>query len=183
MSVCLVALMLAVFSSTGWSAETAPGSPRWRVYFSPKGGCTEAIVDALNKSTSSVLVQAFMFTSAPIARALVEARRRGVKVEVVLDKSHLADKYSSATFLHNNLIPCYIDAMHTNAHNKVMIIDRKTVITGSFNFTKSAEENNAENLLVITDAALAAQYAQNWHLHRRHSARYKGLVSDSAHPR
>jgi phosphatidylserine/phosphatidylglycerophosphate/cardiolipin synthase-like enzyme len=48
------------------------------------------------------------------------------------------------------------------AHNKVMVIDSRTVITGSFNFTKAAEESNAENLLVIDDAELAKKYTQNW---------------------
>jgi phosphatidylserine/phosphatidylglycerophosphate/cardiolipin synthase-like enzyme len=59
------------------------------------------------------------------------------------------------------------------AHNKVMILDGQTVITGSFNFTKSAEESNAENLLVIRDAAIAGQYAANWHAHAQHSEPYQ----------
>ena len=66
------------------------------------------------------------FTSAPIARALVDAHRRGVKVQVVLDKSQRTEKYSSATFVYNSGIPCFIDAAHSIAHNKVMIIDSLT---------------------------------------------------------
>jgi phosphatidylserine/phosphatidylglycerophosphate/cardiolipin synthase-like enzyme len=54
-----------------------------------------------------------------------------------------------------------------------LVIDGLTVLTGSFNFTKAAEENNAENLLVIQDAALAAKYAQNWQTHLTHSEPYK----------
>jgi len=57
-----------------------------QVYFSPRGGCTEAVVENLNKATNSVLVQAYSFTSTPIARALVNAHQRGVKVEVILDR-------------------------------------------------------------------------------------------------
>jgi phosphatidylserine/phosphatidylglycerophosphate/cardiolipin synthase-like enzyme len=91
------------------------------------------------------LVQAYSFTSAPIAKALLNAHKRGVKVEVILDRSQKTQKYSSATFLYNVGIPVKIDAQHTIAHNKVMIIDGETVITGSFNFTKPADENNAEN--------------------------------------
>ena len=67
-----------------------------------------------------------------------------------------------------------IDAQHAIAHNKVMIIDGETVITGSFNFTKAAEENNAENLLVIRDKKLADQYTKNWQEHERHSKVYVG---------
>ena len=67
-----------------------------------------------------------------------------------------------------------IDAQHAIAHNKVMIIDGGTVITGSFNFTKAAEENNAENLLVIRDRKLAERYIENWQEHERHSEVYTG---------
>ena len=55
-----------------------------------------------------------------------------------------------------------------------MIIDGETVLTGSFNFTKAAQEKNAENLLIIRDKALAAQYTQNWDAHRAHSQLYVG---------
>jgi phosphatidylserine/phosphatidylglycerophosphate/cardiolipin synthase-like enzyme len=91
-----------------------------------------------------------------------------------LDKSQRTEKYSSATFLFNNGIPVKIDAKHTIAHNKVMIIDGETVITGSFNFTKAAEEKNAENLLVIRDRKLAERYTKNWQEHERHSEVYVG---------
>lgn len=63
--------------------------------------------------------------------------------------------------------------MHGLAHNKIMVIDRAVVITGSFNFTKAAEEVNAENLLVIRDSGLAAKYAANWQEHFRHSVTYE----------
>ena len=153
---------------------TQERSPQWEVFFSPHGRCTDAIVKELNKAKSTVLVQAYSFTSAPIAKALLNAHKRGVKVEVILDKSQRTDQYSSATFLYNSGIPVRIDAVHVIAHNKIMIIDRETVITGSFNFTKAAEEKNAENLLVIHDKKLAERYARNWKEHERHSEVYVG---------
>jgi phosphatidylserine/phosphatidylglycerophosphate/cardiolipin synthase-like enzyme len=67
-----------------------------------------------------------------------------------------------------------IDGKHPIAHNKIMVIDGQTVITGSFNFTKAAEEGNAENLLVIRDATLAAKYTENWNVHSAHSDPYAG---------
>ena len=144
------------------------------VYFSPHGGGTEAIIKELNKANSTILVQAYTFTSAPIANALLNAHKRGVKVEVILDKSQRTQKYSSATFLSNQGIPVKVDAQHAIAHNKVMIIDGETVITGSFNFTKATEENNAENLLVIRDKKLAERYTKNWAEHAEHSEVYGG---------
>jgi len=108
--------------------------------------------------------------SAPIAHALLKAHRRGIRVEVILDKSQKSQRYSSFTFLTNTSIPTYIDAEHAIAHNKIILIDRSVVITGSFNFTKAAEEKNAENLLIIRSTELAKPYLDNWQYHRKHSS-------------
>lgn len=105
----------------------------------------------LGQTKTSVLVQAYSFTSAPIAKALLDAHKRGVKVQVILDKSQRKEKYTEATLLSNQGIRVKIDAAHQIAHNKIIIIDGETVITGSLNFTKAAEGKNAENLLVIHD--------------------------------
>jgi len=148
-------------------------STTWQVYFSPDGGCTQAIVDELNGARQTVRVQAYSFTSAPIAKALVAAGKRGVRVEAILDRSNNTAKYSAATFLLHADITTYIDAEHAIAHNKVMVIDDQIVITGSFNFTKAAEERNAENLLILHDSALAARYTANWKAHLSHSDVYQ----------
>lgn len=149
-----------------------PQTPPWTLCFSPRGGCTQLIVDTLSSAQSTVLVQAYSFTSEPIAQALVEVHTRGVDVEVILDKSQRTEDNTRAKLLMDAGIPVRIDAAHAIAHNKVMIIDQDTVITGSFNFTKGAEERNAENLLVIHDKTLAAKYDANWHLHEAHSQPY-----------
>ena len=145
-----------------------------QVYFSPRGGCTEAIVNELNNAKSEILIQAYSFTSTPIAKALLNAHKRRVNVEAILDKSQRKERYTSATFISNAGIPTYIDDRHAIAHNKVIIIDRETVITGSFNFTKAAEEKNAENLLIIKDKELAKAYMENWYKHKEHSEKYEG---------
>src|SRR5919108_6471008 len=82
------------------AAETF-SSARVTVYFSPNGGATEAVVRELNAAHTQVLIQAYAFTSVPIAKALVEAHKRGVTILAVLDKSNETDKYSAATFLAN----------------------------------------------------------------------------------
>ncbi len=153
--------------------ERPPGTPSIEVYFSPKGGCTDKIVAELGAAQSRVLVQAYSFTSAPIAEALLQAVRRGVQAQVILDKSQESEKYSSADFLIHAGIPTRVDPVHEIAHNKIMIIDDRTVITGSFNFTRAAEEHNAENLLVIRDPQLAEQYTANWYRHADHSVPYR----------
>lgn len=122
------------------------------MYFSPSGGATDAVVRELNAATTQVLVQAYAFTSAPIAKALVDAHKRGVNVLAVLDTSNKTGKYSAATFLVNAGIQTLIDDQHAIAHSQVMVIDSATVIERSFNFTKAAEAKNAENLNVIKEA-------------------------------
>ena len=131
-------------------------------------------MENLNRATNSVLVQAYSFTSAPIAKGLVDAKKRGVKVQVILDKSQRTEKYSSADFVAHAGIPTFIDAKHNIAHNKIMVIDGKTILTGSFNFSKAAETSNAENLLVIQDVSLAKKYTTNWKDHQQHSEAYSG---------
>lgn len=142
------------------------------VYFSPNGGATEACVATLNAAKKTIHVQAYSFTSAPIAKALVDAHKRGVSVQVILDKSQRTANYSSADFLARAGVAVSIDAKHAIAHNKIMIVDGATVITGSFNFSKAAEESNAENLIVIEGAELAGRYLENWNEHRAHADGY-----------
>jgi phosphatidylserine/phosphatidylglycerophosphate/cardiolipin synthase-like enzyme len=181
LAIFILAFLLGHYSNPNRAPEeqiqrpaSNPGTvkPAWEIYFSPDGGCTEAIVSALEEAQKSVRVQAYSFTSSPIAAALVEAQKRGAAVQVILDKSNETERYSAADFLLHAEVPTYIDAAHAIAHNKVMIIDGETVITGSFNFTKSAESRNAENLLMLHDAALAKHYADNWQAHREHSEAY-----------
>jgi len=175
-------VLLAVAGGVGYrlgQQQALPAMPSaplplgtWTVRFSPEGGCTELAVETINRAQRSIYVQAYSFTSAPIAQALIEAKRRGVHVEAILDKSQRTEQYSEADFLAHAGVPVSIDAAHSIAHNKVMILDDDTVITGSFNFTKAAEEHNAENLLVLHDRALAARYRANWDAHRAHAVAY-----------
>jgi len=136
--------------------------PQIQLCFTPGQNCTELIVETIDSAKKSILVQAYSFTSAPIAKALVDAHKRGIDVKVILDKSQRKERYTSATMLKNYHIPVWIDYKPAIAHNKIMIIDGETVITGSFNFTKAAQFRNAENLLVIKDRDIAKRYAENW---------------------
>jgi phosphatidylserine/phosphatidylglycerophosphate/cardiolipin synthase-like enzyme len=174
-SFLILVVIIALMSISPAHAEQFRATGTIDAYFSPHGGCTEAIVKELYHAKTEILVQAYSFTSKPIARAIVDARKRGIDIEVILDKSQRSQKYSSADFVAHAGIPTYIDSAHAIAHNKIMIIDRSILITGSFNFTKSAEENNAENLLIIRgNKPLVDRYIQNFNEHEGHSARYEG---------
>ena len=95
-------------------------------------------------------------------------------MEIILDKSNKSKKYSAGDFTAHMGVTTYIDSKHAIAHNKIMIIDKEIVITGSFNFTKAAEEKNAENLLIIRNNKLAEIFIDNWNKHKNHSDIYLG---------
>ncbi len=130
--------------------------------FTPGGACTQLIVDTINSAQQNIDVQAYGFSSEPIINALVKAEAKGVKVRVILDKSNLSARSSGIEALKQAGIPMSIDYKVKIAHNKVMILDNQTLITGSFNFTSSAQTRNAENVLVIHNPQLAGQYEQNF---------------------
>jgi len=139
------------------------------VWFSPKGGCQEAIVKEIKAARKEILVQAYSFTADPLTFGLIEAKKRGLHVEILLDKSNEVERYSDLhIFLENGLAP-HIDGSHAIAHNKIILIDQKTLITGSYNFTNQAEEQNAENLLIIKNHPdLIKLYRANFMTHKAH---------------
>lgn len=130
--------------------------------FTPPSGCAAVIVRAISKAKESIYVQAYGMTSPTIVEALIKAQASGVKVRVLLDKSNLKDKWSKMGALLEADIDVGIDRVSGIAHNKLMILDEKIVITGSFNFTRSANSRNAENVIIIDDSVVAKQYLQNW---------------------
>jgi phosphatidylserine/phosphatidylglycerophosphate/cardiolipin synthase-like enzyme len=144
--------------------------PSVGVHFSPKGGCTEAVVRELQGARHEALVLAYSFTSKAIAQALVDAKLRGVHVDIVLDHSNEKEEYSDLHFfLEQGLVPL-VDTHHAIAHNKVMIIDSRTILTGSFNFTNQAENENAENLLIIKGhPELVSSYRKDFAVHKAHA--------------
>jgi phosphatidylserine/phosphatidylglycerophosphate/cardiolipin synthase-like enzyme len=108
------------------------------VCFTPGGNCTNLIGQTLGEATSSLLVQAYGFTSAPIAKARAGAHTRGVRVEVILDQRHRTDQYAAADVLANQGVSTTIDATHAISQHKVMVINDETVITGSFKCATSS---------------------------------------------
>ncbi|KJW04298.1 archaeal transcriptional regulator TrmB family protein [Orientia tsutsugamushi str. UT144] len=133
------------------------------ICFTPSSsGCTTVITRAIASANSSIYIQAYGFTSASIADEIVKAKKRGVTVSVILDKSNLSSKHSKMKLLKQSDINVRIDTVPGIAHNKVMIIDDNTVITGSFNFTEAADKSNAENVVIIQNSDVAKTYLDNW---------------------
>jgi len=133
-----------------------------QVYFSPLGGCQQAVVESINKAASEIDVAIYIFTNPDIAEALVAAKVRGVKVRVLLDGDNVDMNYSKAESLVDNGIPVRHETGTGLMHNKFAVVDDSIVLTGSFNWTRAAESANDENLLKITSPDLAAQYAEEF---------------------
>ncbi|QOD38811.1 phospholipase D family protein [Candidatus Wolbachia massiliensis] len=131
------------------------------------------MISEINQSEESILVQEYAFTLATVAKALINAKERGVDVKVILDKSQLHSKYSVINELFASGIPVWIDDKPKIAHNKIIIIDNQKVITGSFNLSKTAEKGNAENLLIVKGyPELVQQYVKNWEARKLQSYEY-----------
>ncbi len=157
--------------------------PSVSVHFSPKGGCTEAVVREIQGARREVLVLAYSFTSKPISQALVDAKLRGVHVEIVLDHSNEKEEYSDLHFFLEQGLAPLIDPHHAIAHNKVMVLDGRTILTGSFNFTHQAEAENAENLLVVKGhPELVSAYRKDFAAHKAHARQPDAKAVKAAAP-
>ncbi len=180
-----LALLVALASATGFAREgaVAPGTVpvvagTVQVLFSPWDDIEGAIVGALRGARREVLVHSFSFTSRPLARALIEARARGVDVRVTADAAE-SDRTDNSRIpdLAAAGIPVFLEERYQSAHNKVMIIDAAlaggTVITGSYNWTYAAQRRNAENVIIITGQnAISARYRMNWERQRADARPY-----------
>src|SRR5262245_61499279 len=151
-------------------AHKAGYLPEIAAHFSPKGGCHDAIVRELKAARREILVQAYSFTADPLTFALVNAKKQGITVDIVIDKSNEIERYSDLHILLEQGMEVKVDHDHAIAHNKIIIIDKTTLITGSFNFTNQAEHENAENLLIIKGhPELISRYRENFFHHRDHA--------------
>jgi phosphatidylserine/phosphatidylglycerophosphate/cardiolipin synthase-like enzyme len=166
--VLLVGLLL-IQVVPSWAYDLTLKDTKAEVYFSPRGGATEAIVKHLGQAKQTVYVLAYSFTSPAITQALIDAQARGAEVVVILDKSQSRGQGAAGSILRDAGVKVYIDSAHAIAHNKVMLIDGRTLVTGSFNFTKAAEDRNAENLIVLDSPEAVDLYMEEFRRHQGHS--------------
>ena len=137
-------------------------SPKIDLCFTPPSNCANLITNVINQAKNTIHMQAYGLTHPEIINSLIKANERGVKVRILLDRSNLTQKYSKIEELKQTGIEVGIDRVSGIAHNKIIIADLYTVVTGSFNFTVSAAKRNVENVLIIQDSNIAHSYLQNW---------------------
>lgn len=131
---------------------------RLEVYFSPDDDPLLGILKALGEAREQVLVMAYTLTSDEIAALLLEKSQEGLDVRVVMEADQVRSTGNDFTRLQEAGVDALLDGNPYNMHHKVIIIDGEIVITGSYNFTRSAEERNDENLIIIRDEELAQEY-------------------------
>lgn len=159
----LLIAYLACLPAYGMAPQAGAGTKCHAIEacFTPEEDCLPKIVDAIHQAEKSILVMAYYITQPPIIDALIDAHHAGLRVEVVMDKSQLKSRWSGLNKMKEAGIPCFIDKKPRIQHNKLMIIDGKVLLTGSYNWSKSAEKRNAENILFVQDdPALMERYNQ-----------------------
>jgi phospholipase D len=159
-AIFIFGLLLGATLGVVYGRYTAPHvqapAPAYDVYFSPKGGCADTVLYWIGRANQSIHVLMFIFSFDSIADALISAHKRGVEVKVLLDKSQ---SYSPFAVLKAAGIEVRNDTNWEGImHNKIAIIDYRIVLTGSFNWTTTAENNNNENLIVIRSVDVATRY-------------------------
>jgi phosphatidylserine/phosphatidylglycerophosphate/cardiolipin synthase-like enzyme len=148
----------------------------------PKDKCFGRIIQLIDAAKETIYVQAYQLTAQPIAAALQRAHARGVKVFILADKTQTAQ--TGSTFvprLATAGIPVKIDHRPAIAHCKIIIIDGKTTLTGSYNWTDGAENRNSENLVIIEDQPeVATVYKKNWDTRSALSKPYTDYMAERA---
>lgn len=157
---CLFLIMLPFLAAC--SPQNSSNNSAVKVCFTPQQDCAQDVLSNISQAQDDILVQTNSFTSMAVAKALITAKLRGVDVNVILDKSQLKQKDSLMRFLSAQGVPVWIDYKPAIAQNKVMIVDSKTVLTGSYTFSRSEQENNSANLIIIQDPVLIKKYLNNW---------------------
>lgn len=171
----LLALLVAL---APLQAQDLPAAGTVEVLFTPWDDAEAALLNAIDKARDEIHVQAFLFTSRNLAQALRAAHRRGIRVRVLADHGMtVKGENSRIPELAAAGVEVRLETRYASAHNKILLIDAESahpvVITGSYNFTFSAQARNAENLLILRDhPALALRYLANWRRHHDEAIPY-----------
>jgi phosphatidylserine/phosphatidylglycerophosphate/cardiolipin synthase-like enzyme len=121
------------------------------VYFSLYNNPQKEFINNINRAQASINIAMYIFTDKEIALPLIKAQERGVKVRLYLDKDQVEYQYSQSRFLVQKGIKTRISSNKYIMHQKFAIIDNRILLTGSYNWTFSANNRNDENLMVIDD--------------------------------
>lgn len=131
-------------------------------YFTPEDNLTDRIIELIDNAEKSIHVMIFTFSKREIADALIRAKNRGIKVKVIAEEYQSNHDWSQIYYLEENGVNVILDKNNKTFHHKTIIIDEKITITGSFNFTNSAQYNNDENSLIIHSEYISKEYEREF---------------------
>lgn len=131
-------------------------------YFAPEDDVYKELEAEIDGARASIDFMAFSFTSRDLAEAMAKRGRDGVRVRGIFDTQQAASRYSQDEYLAEKGATVYLDRNPHVMHHKVIVVDGQTVVTGSYNFSKSAEEKNDENVLIIHSADIAKEYLREF---------------------
>ncbi|MEO9531762.1 MAG: phospholipase D-like domain-containing protein [Crocinitomicaceae bacterium] len=124
-----------------------------RIYFSPGEECLSGILSQIQGASQTIKICLFTISDDRIAEALISKHKQGVSVKIITDNDKIFDKGSDIDELASAGIPVVVDVTDNHMHHKFALFDNKTSLTGSYNWTRSAEKYNHENIL-ITDSSV-----------------------------
>lgn len=146
-------------------AQVSPAEVR----FSPRGGAAALVCQVIAGAETEILLGAYQFTNPQIIRAVMAAHQRGVRIRMILDRSQETARASGLAEVRRARVPVRLDRAHRIYHNKTLVVDGRTIVTGSLNFSTSADCLNAENVLVLHDPRVARQFTDDFERHWRHA--------------
>jgi phosphatidylserine/phosphatidylglycerophosphate/cardiolipin synthase-like enzyme len=137
-----------------------PESSRVEAHFSPGEGPLRAIVKLIEEARGSIDVCVFTVTDDRLTRALLDAHQRGVRLRLVSDDEKALDAGSDVARLRGAGIPVRLDRSEAHMHHKFALFDRLRLLSGSYNWTRSAADSNHENILVSDDPRLVQPFCR-----------------------
>jgi phosphatidylserine/phosphatidylglycerophosphate/cardiolipin synthase-like enzyme len=151
----LLLVLLAVPPSLGLAAD---------VFFSPHGGARQRLLQAIRESRTSIDVAVYNFTSAELAEALFQARDRGVRVRLILDRERYEEGGATILALRKSDLPvrAWGERGEKLMHHKFAVFDGRLVATGSYNWTNAAERANRENLVILDDPRAVERFEREF---------------------
>ncbi len=132
------------------------------VFFSPGEACRQAVIDQLKQATTSVDICVFTISDNRISNVIEDCHRKGVPIRLITDDEKMNDTGSDIAHLIKTGIEVKIDDSRFHMHHKFAIFDRERVLTGSYNWTRSAADYNQENILLTDDQRVVAGYRQEF---------------------
>lgn len=130
----------------------------YKIAFSPGSDCKKLILDTIREATHKLDVCVFTISDDTISDALKAAFDRGIEVRILTDNLKVSDEGSDIEYLYNSGIDIRIDRSENHMHHKFMVADGLVTITGSYNWTRSAEKYNQENVIWINDEQFSSSF-------------------------